>query len=402
MIGKKFVLTIATALVAAEVGATDLSDADVQSNYERALTARLTYQPEYAEAILVKLVEARPNAPQLRFDLGVSQAEQGRCAQAARTFARGEDLAKTPTFTRAAEVAMDDLCPNLAPWDTSAGVSFGYDSNVNGGSGSRYINIGGIPMRLNDEAMAQGAYGYTLNGSVSYNHKISQTGYVVPSVSLIVKDYEGSEFDRAYVSAGLSYRFRGDQVDWRVGPSLKWSFDSDGLTEVGQGIAASLAWEMSKTSGLYVNASAHDFKDKSGYEEDHTDFTFGTTYVRSLNSRNMVFRAGLSLAKTDYDQSLNDLDTLALEFGLSGSLTSQIGFDVYINHAIHEGSIVHPFFGEVREDDITTVGANFSFAKFEGWYGRPYVGVQHAISESSFDTKDYDKTSITFGLTRKF
>ena len=366
-------LAVALALTASAAFA-EISDAQVQAGYEAAIDARMAFEPERAEAILEELVAARPNAPQLRFDLAVSQAEQGQCAKAARTFSRGEDLAQTPSFARAAEVAMADLCPRLAPWESSLGFTLGYDSNINGGATTRDIMVGGVPVRLSDDAMAQGAWGYTLSGGL----------------------------DRLSLTTGVAFRHRGDAVDWRIGPSFKWSFDHEGLLDSGPGIAGRLSWEITPKSGLYANASAYWIENERNPLNSYDEIGLGATYVRALDRRNMVARAGVSVLLRDYENDLQDLDSYTAEIGLSGSLTEQIGFDLALSHTVNEGRAVHPFFGERRSDDVTTLSAQASFAQLEGWYGRPYLGVRHTISESSFDSKDFERSSIVFGLTRSF
>lgn len=394
-------LAVALALTASAAFA-EISDAQVQAGYEAAIDARMAFEPERAEAILEELVAARPNAPQLRFDLAVSQAEQGQCAKAARTFSRGEDLAQTPSFARAAEVAMADLCPRLAPWESSLGFTLGYDSNINGGATTRDIMVGGVPVRLSDDAMAQGAWGYTLSGGLAYNHQLSHTTYLVPNASLSFSDYEGEEFDRLSLTTGVAFRHRGDAVDWRIGPSFKWSFDHEGLLDSGPGIAGRLSWEITPKSGLYANASAYWIENERNPLNSYDEIGLGATYVRALDRRNMVARAGVSVLLRDYENDLQDLDSYTAEIGLSGSLTEQIGFDLALSHTVNEGRAVHPFFGERRSDDVTTLSAQASFAQLEGWYGRPYLGVRHTISESSFDSKDFERSSIVFGLTRSF
>ena len=380
----------------------ELSDQEIHEGYNSAIHARMSYQPERAEAILQRLVAARPNVPQLRFDLAVSQAEQGRCAQASRTFSRGEDLAQTPSFARAAEVAMADLCPRLAPWESSLTFDIGYDSNVNGGAEQQTIMVNGSQFTLSDDAMAQGAFGVTATGQVAYNHKLSQTSYVVPSIAATYKDFEGDDYDQLDATIGLSYRHRGDVLDWRVGPAYRLSFNHDGLMEQGRGLVARATWTISPKAGLYLNASYFDVDHEENDLNDRDELSFGATYVRALDVRDMVARVGLSYSDHDYRNDLQDLSSITAHVGLSGSITPQIGFDLALSHTINEGSTAHPFFGVIREDNITKLSASASFASFEGWYGRPYIGISHTISESTYDMKDYDRTGVTFGFTRRF
>jgi len=401
-------MNMKTLSLAAIVGAlatsavAEITDEQVQVGYRAAMDARMGYQPKRAEMILEQLVEARPNAPQLRFDLAVSQAEQGDCVRAARTFARGEELAQTPSFARAAEIAMADLCPRLAPWETSLAFSLGYDSNINSGAMERNITVGGAPVRLSDDAMAQGAWGYSMSASVAYNHQISQTSYLVPNATLSFSDYAGSEFDRLGMTTGLAFRHRGDAVDWKIGPAYKLTFDWDGLLDSGPGVVGRLAWEISPQSGLYVNASAFWLENERNPLNDLNETALSATYVHALGYRNMVARAGASMVLRDYENDLQDLDSYTAEIGLSGSATKQIAFDLSLSHTLNKGRVVHPFFGERRVDNVTALSAQVSFAQFEGWFGRPYLGVRHTISRSSFDTKDFERSSILFGVTRSF
>ncbi|MEE4211980.1 MAG: hypothetical protein V2I43_22270 [Parvularcula sp.] len=379
-----------------------LTDAQVQAGYEAAIAARMEYRPAEAEAILQRLIEARPNAPQLRFDLAVSQAEQGRCSQASRTFFRGSDLAGVPSFERAAEVAMSDLCPRLAPFETEFGLSIGYDTNINRGASGRSMDVNGVPVALSGDAVASKGFGYTATAGIAYNYALSQSDYIVPSAALSFTDREGSDHDQATLLATLSYRHRGDDVDWRSGPSLKWMLDDEGLAEVGVGGAGRLSWTLSPRIALYANVGVYDVESRRNELDDHVELYLGATYVRVFEWRNAVARLGLSYQRSDYDNDLQDLMSIGAEVGVSGTLTKRTGFDLSLEYVGNEGRVTHPFFGKKRADDIVTARAQISLAQFDAWYGRPYLGVQHSVSESSFATKDFNRTSMTLGFTRKF
>ena len=112
-------------------------------------------------------------------------------------------------------------------------------------------------------------------------------------------------------------------------------------------------------------------------------------------------RAGLSVIDRDYNDDFQDITSVQLSFGVSGSITPTIGYDVGYTHLASKGSVPHFMFGD-REDKVNTISASVSFAGLEGWYGRPYLGVSHSISKSTWDTKDYDRTRMMFGFTRRF
>ena len=63
---------------------------------------------------------------------------------------------------------------------------------------------------------------------------------------------------------------------------------------------------------------------------------------------------------------------------------------------------MHPIFGVKREDDVYQVYGTLSLGFLATEFGRPYVGVSHTVSESSFPTKDFERTRFMFGITREF
>ncbi|MFZ3584124.1 hypothetical protein ACOI1H_18450 [Loktanella sp. DJP18] len=379
-----------------------LTDAQVEQGYGQAIQARMEYRPVDAEVILTVLSNARPNAQQILFDLGVSQAEQGKCGEASRTFGRGEDLAQTPSFARAVETAMADLCPRLAPWEFNAGLNIDYDTNANLGAGRKEIIINGLPFILTDETVAQSGYGYTASAGAAYNFSITPQSYIVPTFSASLGDREGSDFDRLTLQTGVSYRHRGDFVDWRVGPTLQWTIDHDGSSEKGRGIAASADWTIDQRSGVYFSGSFTKVSNDRAGEQDHDDTYLTARYVRAVGEKGMVARVGLSFSKLDHKNDLQDFSSKSAFAGLSGPLNNALGFDIEAATSVGDGEIIHPVFGVVRHDNVATLTGRISFAELDGWYGRPYVGLTQSWSQSSIDIKDYSRTAITFGITRQF
>lgn len=124
---------------------------------------------------------------QLRLDLGVAQAEQGRSAAAARTFARGRRMARAPSFARSVRW----------PWPTSARASLrsgvaelpaepGHECRCR--RRQRPVQPVRGPVTLLEDAEAQSSPGYRIGGSPAYNHQILPAMYVVPSVALRFTD----------------------------------------------------------------------------------------------------------------------------------------------------------------------------------------------------------------------
>jgi hypothetical protein len=388
-------------LPGANAAIANTTDAEIQEAYQYTVAARGARRPDIAEDVLKGLIQKRPNAAQLRFDLGVALAEQNKCAAAARAFDNGKRMSNTPSFDRAVQSAMEDLCPGLAPLEVTLGFSVIHDTNANGGAGDSVVDVGGVPILLSSDAVAQAATGYLATASIAYNFRLSPTNYLVPSVGVAIADYQGSELDSYSITPGLAFRHQGDRIDWRVGPRAVYNYDSSGLVSSGGGIAGRASIMLGARSGIYIDASHLNIQDEDNDLRDYRQNAVSATFVHNPKGTKLSFRAGLSFTDRNYNDDFQDIKSTRLSLGLSGSLTPKIGYDLSYSHRISNGSVPHFMFGE-RKDNVDTFSASVSFAGLEGWYGRPYLGVSHSISDSTWETKTYDRTQIMMGFTRRF
>lgn len=393
-----FAILFATPVVAISAASED----EIQNAYETSLAARGARRPDIAEQILRDLIDLRPSAPQLRFDLGVVLAEQGRCVAAARAFDAGASIAGTPSFNRERERAMADLCPGLAPFEISGSFSFVYDSNGTNGANDATFNLGGIPFTLDGTSVAREIYGYQASGQAAYNFKINDTSYLVPSVGIAIADYSLDALDSVTASAGVSYRHLGDRIDWRIGPQVMATYENGTHASTGRGLSALAAITMSRRSGLFLSASFLDLKNQANPLLDYQQAAASVEYVRQFSSPKIRLNARLSVLSQDYQDDFQDIDSINASIGVSGTIAPRVGYNLSLGHRLSLGRTENYLFGTKRRDHVTMASAQVSFARFERWYGRPYIGVSHTVSNSNWPTKDFDRTRILIGVTRSF
>lgn len=395
-------LTLAL-LLATPAGASPAPGEDeIQRAYETSLAARGARRPDVAEKILRKLIALRPSAPQLRFDLGVVLAEQGRCVAASRAFDDAASIAGTPNFNRERDRAMADLCPGLAPFEVTGSFAFVYDSNGTNGANDATFSLGGIPFTLDENAVSQEIFGYQASGQAAYNFRISDTSYLVPSVGVAIADYSLDTLDSVTASVGISYRHLGDRIDWRVGPQMMWTHENGVHTSTGTGVSALASIVLSGRSGLFLSASFLDLENETNPLLSYRQAAASVEYVRQLKAPRVRLNARLSILSQDYQDDFQDIDSINASLGVSGTLAPRIGYNMSLAHRLSLGRTESFLFGTKRRDHVTTASAQVSFARFEGWYGRPYIGASYTISDSNWPTKDFDRTRILFGLTRSF
>jgi len=153
--------------------------------------------------------------------------------------------------------------------------------------------------------------------------------------------------------------------------------------------------------GLYLNAEYMDNIGARNALRNNELIALGLQYVQRTESGTLL-RAGISHTDLNYEDDFQDLSSTTITVGASGALLPAIGYDVSLSHTINKGDQPSFFFGNIREDSVTTLSGAISFAGMEGWYGRPYIGVSHTISDSTWATKDFERTRALIGFTRRF
>lgn len=399
----KTILVIAlVAVLPVQAMAVTPTSADIQAAYAQSVILRGKGRPDLAELILRKLIALRPNAPQLRFDLGVALAEQGKCVDAIRAFNIGEQIDKTPRFKRASALALKDTCPGLAPLETSLSFNLVYDSNANLGAGSSTLTVNGIPFTLSSDAVAQKTFGYQLSAGADYNFELTPNSYIVPSVGLGIADYQGTALDQYTFTGGLDYRHVSARTDWRIGPVVVATLGAHGLESHGAGASGRLSYTLGRQSALYVNGSYINAINPNNWNLSYRQSSLGTKLIRNLPRRNLQLRAALTWTGYRYNDISQNLQSITAELGVSGQITPKIGYDLAFDQTFNQGQHKSWFFGNVRKDRISSITGEVSFAKLEGLFGRPFIGASYTISHSTWATKTYTRTQLLFGFTNSF
>lgn len=372
-----------------------------QVSIDDALHARLSGRPDISFQILTALEDESPLDAHVKFEKGVALAEMGRCGAALRSFKSGLPLARVSGYRRAMDEALADLCPPLAPWEFDFDLGFVAETNGNGGASSDTVTIGQTTFRLSDEALAQAGSHLVFFGRAGYNHQIDHGKYLTPDFQISGRLYEDVDKSDTDIAIGLKYRTTTDTHDFRLGPSFGFSFRGDDLESRNVGFGAVGEINLSPISALSYSASItrKDLTDVSGEDISRSGSLSYWTAIRSGQNKLKVTYA---YRDTDAYNYMNDLQQQTLQVSLYGNATKTIGYETYARYTRVEGDHVDPFFRTKREDDIYTAGINLSFSGPSDLLGRPYIGVSHTRNESSFDTKDFDNTSLNAGFTKSF
>lgn len=369
--------------------------------YTQAIKARLSGNAPAALELLTRAEQKQPLNPYVKFEKGVALAELGKCAAAARTFNAGQSLTPLPSYKRATEDAMAHLCPRLAPFETSLNGSFVMDSNQNGGSDNSSFAVNGVTYQLSEEALSQSGSHFNGAARLAYNHKVSHRGYIVPEINISAKIYKDEDDTVITPGFGISYRYRGDKNDFRLGPALSWSLDGNGLKSTNVGLVGAGSYAINRTSSLsyYLSHTKSDLKRVVG---DENVSVGSISYNKVINQGKQLVTLGYTHVHTDAVNYMNDLDQDIITASITGILNRKYGYEVFASHAWVSGVNIDPFFGVKRKDQILRAGVNISLPMAETFLGRPYVGVAFTDSKSSFATKNFENVSATFGITKNF
>lgn len=372
----------------------------IDPNLSDARYLRLSGRPDLANSLLQDLVEKSPRNTAYRYELGVTEAEMGKCATASRHFKQAEILSPSQRVSQAVDAAMIDLCPRLAKWDFQGGLTIIADDNYNNSTQSEFVDIFGARFDLSPDARAQKRTGVSLHGYAGYNQPIGDNAYIVPSLGVRTVFLDEQEDNRYHITPGIALRLRGDRSNFSIGPFSTFEYDNEGKRSRSTGVSTSYSRDLSASSSMSFNASyarvSHEVESENG-----DNISLSASYSKALD-QNRLITLVVAHAQDNKQLDYRSLENTRISGFLSGEVSQGIGYEIGASLGRISAQGQDPFFMRQRQDNYAEVSAGISFAKYETFVGRPSLSVIHTISSSNIELHDYTKTRINFGFERRF
>jgi hypothetical protein len=378
--------------------------------------------PERRAAEDIQLIQAQAwrhlKQPQRALDiyrrlLGGSKATQLLRLELAQTFYEARDLpASEYNFRLALAGQLPEPDRQLAhqylsriarerPWRVDASLSVAPDSNVNGATDARDVQIFGLPFTLSDEARRQ--------AGVAVSGALAASGGIVlePDRKLIGTVY-------GVANETSSRAFSDEGVGVRAGPEFshqenRWSVQATGERfwyaglPLYRAVGAALQDDFARgpVTAYSIGLSAQHLDYDLYGPRDGWLYGLDALRTRYLSSQSF-WRAGASLRLNQAVTTGESYRLARVSVGYYHPLI--LGLAAYVEPAVRVQRNLGPdaIFGIVRQDTEALVSVRLIKQDYSFWGFAPYVGGLADRNWSNIPLYDYGRLRGEIGLSRTF
>lgn len=286
-------------------------------------------------------------------------------------------------------------------WSYSVSVAIAPDTNVNGASTSREVDIYGLPFRLSDDARQKSGIGAAVDASVEYAPKIAPNGRLRIGAALQRREYDGSQFDDMTLALQAGPRF--------VFPKWDISMLGTGFRRwyAGEAYASSLGSRMEATHYVGARTVLNGTLGVLRIEDERDDARSRWVYTASLGGiRQLSQTSAVTLRFGVNRQNAKEGAYSNWSGVISAGYFRELpaGFSVYLEPSFSFTNYDAPLpaFGKERSDKVGTLTAAILNRRIVFWRFTPRVAYSYSKADSNIDLYDYDRHRVEIGLTTVF
>lgn len=286
-------------------------------------------------------------------------------------------------------------------WSLSVSAGLAPDSNVNGATSARTVEIVGLPFTLSEDARQKSGVGFTSAIGGSYRFYQGEFSRLELGGQSVNTDYKAHEFDDNQLSIYVGPRFVWSRYElgaFAVGGRRWYGGDEYSYNTGGRMIfSVALSPRMVSSSSAEVADMKYDIAD----DYNGQIYSFAQSLSYNIDTQSLIRVTG-SLSRTTTRVEAYDNDGYGLSLGYYRQLPA--GFSVYAEVAAN-GSVYQArelAFSNRRhdlsyEEAFTVSNDTFTFLDFV-----PGIKVTHVSRNSTVDLYDYQRTRLELTVTKSF
>jgi len=375
-------------------------EGDEQIRFLRGLVALNRGRHRKAIDIFRSILVDHPEALRVRLELarGYFLAQDYQNADRQFRAVRAEDL---PPAVKANVDGFLNQIRLSKDWSFGLSVALAPDTNINGASTAREVDIYGLPFELSDDARRKSGIGAAMDAHVEWAPRIAPNGRLRIGGAFQRSEYDGARFDDMTLAGQIGPRFVFPKWDvsllatgfrrWYGGSAYAWSLG-------GRAEAMHYAGPRTVLSGTM---GVLRITDEFDHSRSRWTYTAGLGGTRQLNQTSGVsLRLGVNRQVAEQPAYSN----------WSGVVTAGFyrelpkGFSVYLEPSFALTDYDAPLlaFGKARSDRLASVSAAVLSRRIVFWRFTPRLAYTYARNFSNIALYDYDRHRIEIGLTTVF
>ena len=359
-------------------------------------------QGDYRKAIDIfrAILVDHPEALRVRLELARAHFMAREFQNADRQFraVRAENLppavqANVDVFLGQIRMAKD--------WSYGLSVAIAPDTNINGASTTREVDIYGLPFRLSEDARQKSGIGAAIDASLEYAPRIAPNGRFRLGAALQRREYKGTQFDDMTLALQAGPRF--------VLPKWDLSLLGTGFRRWygGDAYASSFGGRMEATHyagpRTVFNGSLAILRIEDEREDARSRWVYSASLggMRQINQKSAV-TVRLGINRQDAQENAYSNWAGVISAGYYRELPE--GFSIYLEPSLALTDYDAPLlaFGKTRKDKVGSITAAVLNRRIVLWRFTPRIAYSFTKSDSTIDLYDYNRHRLEFGLTAVF
>jgi hypothetical protein len=344
------------------------------------------------------LLAEKPNAQPARLALAQALLFDGKTGAAARQLRRAQAGGLPEDVQRLVD-RFSDVLRRSRPYGVNVEVGIAPDSNINQATDSRTLDIGGLPLVLDESGRATSGVGLTASADAFATLPLGSGLSWISRVAGIGSFYGREQFNDIVVSASSGPEFALGRTVVRPAATYSWRQFGGRRYSYGFGGSLQVLAPVGKASQVGGSISISDQRYRIP-EQDGVQLSATVSYEAALSPR-LYGRVEAMVQRVNAEAD----PYASTSFGGSVSLSRDISAATIYAQAGYlriEGDAPFALFGKARADDRVdlSVGAAWKRLSIAGL--TPVVRLRQTFNSSPLDLYRFERTRIEVVLAERF
>jgi outer membrane protein len=356
--------------------------------------------PREAAVFFREILDEKPNAARVRFELARMHVMLGNSNAAEREFrAVGATAALPPEVERLVRFYANALSA-FKPFGGSIELALAPDTNVNRATRSDTLGTVVGDLTLDEDARARSGVGVELRGQVYSRVKVGASANLLLRVSAGGSFYRAHEFHDYALSvlAGPEFVLGQDRITLSLGPAWRWY----GTDPFSMTLGGSVTWQhpIGKRAQLRLDGGYGRITNRRNRFQDADQYTLSAQLDRAFSARAgggaQLFANREAAREPGFSTTSGGVNLHAYrEMGRTTAVVA-VGF----SHLRADQRLF--LFPRPRIENRVTTSLAGTFRSLRVGSFAPFVRLRWELNRSTIELYDYSRASGEFGITSAF
>ena len=286
-------------------------------------------------------------------------------------------------------------------WSADFSLALLPQSNVNQGTEEQFVQLGNLPLRLNEEARKSSGVGLQATAGIAAQPQLGSDWRGRLALSTRLRQYEGTRWDDSIIGAdvGLLRLFDGGSSGGGLRVQRRWIADEGYSWR--RGLWGTWQQRLTRRNSLQANMEIAHLDHDEGNSGNGWIVRLAPDIHHGLAAQSRL-RIGLQAQVTETREEFQSSWLLGAGAGITHGFSGGVVMSANVGAQRQKRRGEHPFFGRRQEELFWYAGARVLHREVR-WRGfAPYLEYRYERNNANIDFFGYDNHVGHIGVTRQF